>query len=178
MLIVKSAGLAVTVAVALSACTGGTQQTPDDQQQQTQVVPQSGVVESQTQIASAPSTDRGTGEQLPAQPSLLEHRIIYFEYDSAEVGIVDLSVVEAHARYLLDNPGITVLLEGHADERGSNEYNIALGEQRALSVAKIMQLLGVQNGQLRTVSYGEERPQDAGSNEASWAQNRRVELRY
>ena len=70
------------------------------------------------------------------------------------------------------------MLEGHADERGAREYNVALGERRALSVTQIMQLLGVPSSQIRTVSYGEERPAVDGSNEVSWQQNRRVELVY
>ncbi|MEM7504879.1 MAG: peptidoglycan-associated lipoprotein Pal [Pseudomonadota bacterium] len=110
--------------------------------------------------------------------SLLSSRVIYFDYDSSDVRAEDQALVEAHANYLAQNPGQRVLLEGHADERGSREYNVALGERRALAIGKLMQLLGVSDAQMRAVSYGEERPAEPGHDEGSWALNRRVELVY
>ena len=110
--------------------------------------------------------------------SILSTRVIYFAYDSSEIRPEDQAVVQAHANYLLQNPGQRILLEGHADERGSREYNIALGERRALAVARMMQLLGVADSQIRSVSYGEERPADSGHDETAWSLNRRVELVY
>lgn len=129
-----------------------------------------------TQPISAPTP--AAGNPLDDPTSILSSRVIYFAYDSAEVRAEDQAVVEAHANYLLQNPGQRILLEGHADERGSREYNIALGERRALAVARLMQLLGVADSQIRSVSYGEERPADSGHDEAAWSLNRRVELVY
>jgi peptidoglycan-associated lipoprotein len=120
-----------------------------------------------------------TGDAALDDPSSpLYKRVIYFMYDSSEVMPEYISVINAHANYLASNPGKTVVLEGHADERGSPEYNIALGEQRAKSVAKLMTLQGASDGQLQTVSFGEEKPAVPGHDESAWQQNRRVELAY
>jgi peptidoglycan-associated lipoprotein len=112
------------------------------------------------------------------QGELLSRRIIYFDFDSAEIRADSQSIVSAHGKYLADNPQTRVRLEGHADERGSREYNIGLGERRAQSVRRALLLQGVTEGQLATVSYGEERPAAAGSDEDAYSQNRRVELIY
>lgn len=100
----------------------------------------------------------------------------YFDFDTAEIKQEAREVLIAHARYLEDNPGINVRLEGHADERGTKEYNLALGERRANAVQRFLIVNGASRGQLETVSYGEEKPAVMGSNESAWAQNRRVEL--
>lgn len=105
-------------------------------------------------------------------------RVVYFEYDSAEVAAEDRETVAAHAKLLAANPGIMVTLEGHADERGSREYNIGLGDRRAHAVRKLLELQGASADQLRTVSYGEERPAVDGHDESAWRLNRRVELVY
>jgi len=120
----------------------------------------------------------GAGSELDDPSGPLARRVIYFQYDSYEVAPEYLSVVTSHADYLASHPEQTAVLEGHADERGSPEYNIALGEARAKAVLRMMQLQGVQNGQLRILSYGEERPADMGHDESAWQQNRRVEISY
>ena len=112
----------------------------------------------------------------PSSP--LAKRVIYFQYDSSEVLPEYVGVVNAHANFLAANPGKTVTLEGNTDERGSPEYNIALGERRAKAVASMMKLQGVGDSQLQTVSYGEEKPAVAGHDESAYQQNRRVELAY
>jgi peptidoglycan-associated lipoprotein len=99
---------------------------------------------------------------------------VYFEFDSAAVNADSRAVIEAHAQYLIDNPSVTAVLEGHADERGTREYNLALGERRSKAVADIMSAYGVALGRLQTISYGEERPEELGSDESAWALNRRV----
>ena len=109
---------------------------------------------------------------------LLAKRIIYFDFDSSEIKGEGPGIVAAHARYLAANPTVRVRLEGHTDERGSREYNIGLGERRAQAVRRALLLQGATETQLSTVSYGAERPAAAGSNEAAWAQNRRVEIVY
>ncbi|GAB6044181.1 peptidoglycan-associated lipoprotein Pal [Endothiovibrio diazotrophicus] len=110
--------------------------------------------------------------------SALSQRTIYFEYDSAEVSAEGREILAAHAAYLAANPGVTLVLEGHGDERGSREYNIALGERRAMAVRTLMLFLGALEDQLQTVSYGEEKPVALGHDEESWRLNRRVELIY
>lgn len=112
----------------------------------------------------------------PSSP--LSKRVIYFRYDSYEVSPEYQSVLNAHAHYLASHGARSVVLEGHADERGSPEYNIALGEQRAKAVSKMMQLQGVNGSQLQIVSFGEEKPAVSGHDESSWQQNRRVEISY
>jgi peptidoglycan-associated lipoprotein len=108
----------------------------------------------------------------------LSKRTIYFMLDSSEVMPDFIPVIKAHAQYLIANPAQRMTLEGNADERGSREYNIALGEQRAKSVANMMKVQGVSEMQLDIVSYGEEKPVAFGSDEAAWEMNRRVELVY
>ena len=116
--------------------------------------------------------------QLDDPQSPLSVRTIYFEYDSSEIRSDYRSTIEAHALYLQQNPNTSIILEGHADERGSREYNLALGERRAKTVKQQMLLLGANSNQIRLVSYGEERPASDGHDDASWQQNRRVEILY
>lgn len=112
----------------------------------------------------------------PSNP--LSKRTIYFTLDSFQIDQEYTSIIAAHSQYLLANPSQHITLEGHGDERGSREYNIALGEQRAKSVAKIMKIQGVQPGQIGIVSYGEEKPAAMGGDESAWSLNRRVEINY
>jgi peptidoglycan-associated lipoprotein len=108
----------------------------------------------------------------------LSKRTIYFMLDSSQVQQDFVSVIAAHARYLLANPSQHIVLEGNGDERGSREYNIALGEQRSKTVAGMLKAQGVSESQLGIVSYGEEKPVAMGHDESSWELNRRVELAY
>lgn len=108
----------------------------------------------------------------------VRNRTVYFDYDRDEVKAEFQQIVADHGRYLAANPDARVRLEGHADERGSREYNIGLGERRAQSVKQVLLLQGAGAAQLTTVSYGEERPAVTSSDEESWALNRRVELVY
>jgi peptidoglycan-associated lipoprotein len=104
-------------------------------------------------------------------------RVIYFDFDSYAVKDEFRPIVEAHAKLLKDDSTKKEVAEGHTDERGGSEYNLALGQKRAEAVVKQMQLLGAGETQLEAVSYGKERPAVQGSDEAAWAKNRRVELR-
>lgn len=108
----------------------------------------------------------------------LAQRVILFAYDSYEVEPRYQAIVSAHARYLAAHPEQNAVLEGHADERGSPEYNIALGEQRARAISRMMALQGANAGQIQVVSFGEEKPAESGHDEWSWQQNRRVEISY
>jgi len=112
----------------------------------------------------------------PANP--LSKQTVYFMYDSSQIQQDFIPVVASHAQYLISHPQQRVILEGHADERGSREYNIALGEQRAKSVYRMMKVQGVSDSQMEVVSYGEEKPSAEGMDEASWQLNRRVEIAY
>lgn len=118
------------------------------------------------------------GHPLDDPASPLSQRVVYFDFDSSEIKPEDREIVEAHAQYLVDHPNATVVLEGHTDERGSREYNIALGERRAKAVRRFVGLLGASDMQIRTVSYGEERPAELGHDESAWQLNRRVEIDY
>ena len=131
--------------------------------------------------AMASGADGGTdysGYSLNDPNSPLSRRVIYFEYDSAEISDSDQELLIQHAGFLVANPGQHLTLEGNTDERGSREYNIALGDQRALSVQRILELNGVAAEQVTIVSYGEEKPAAEGHSEAAWRLNRRVELVY
>ncbi|MDX1443929.1 MAG: peptidoglycan-associated lipoprotein Pal [Gammaproteobacteria bacterium] len=110
--------------------------------------------------------------------SPLSQRIIYFEFDRSDIPQKYLDLLSKHAEYMIANPDMKVRLEGHADERGTREYNIGLGDRRAQSVRRILVFQGVDSDQVSTVSYGEERPQVEGSTEEAYAKNRRVEIVY
>ncbi|TPQ27816.1 peptidoglycan-associated lipoprotein Pal [Methylomonas sp. EFPC3] len=135
-----------------------------------------------SQFGSGNGFGSGSGSNLgpefsdPNNP--LSKQIIYFELDSSQVKQDYVPIVAAHARYLASHPNQHVILSGHADERGSSEYNIALGEQRAKSVERMMRSQGVTASQLEVVSYGEEKPAVSGHDESAWQMNRRVEVGY
>lgn len=122
-------------------------------------------------------TGVGVGGADSAQPAAVA-RIIYFDYDSFEVKADSAATLEANARYLNANRTRRVNLEGHTDERGGREYNLALGQKRAEAVRRALSLLGVTEAQMEAVSFGEEKPAQVGLDEASFAKNRRVELTY
>ncbi|MFM2066106.1 MAG: hypothetical protein RLZZ584_1015 [Pseudomonadota bacterium] len=115
---------------------------------------------------------------LDPNSDIARRRSVFFEFDQAAAKADSRSVIELHGKYLSTNPKLAVRIEGNADERGSTEYNLALGQRRAESVRQALKLLGVADGQMETSSWGEERPQAAGHDEAAWAQNRRADLQY
>ncbi len=108
----------------------------------------------------------------------LSNRTIYFEYDSAKLSDESIALLEIHGNFIAGSSSVNVRLEGHADERGSREYNIALGDRRAQSVRRVLLFQGAAVDQVDTVSYGEEQPAVEGHDESAWSQNRRVELIY
>jgi len=128
-------------------------------------------------VGSASASEEGAEAPGPLE-GVLAKRTVYFDFDSSEVRGEGTDIVAAHAKYLAANGGMKVRLEGHTDERGSREYNIGLGERRAQAVRRALLLQGAAESQVSTVSYGEERPAAAGSDEAAWAKNRRVEIVY
>ncbi|MCC5861975.1 MAG: peptidoglycan-associated lipoprotein Pal [Gammaproteobacteria bacterium] len=170
----------VALACVLAACAGRGTATPEDAD--------TNRVGSRDMNGSATSATRGDGrgarigdmealEPDPADP-VLSNMTIFFDFDRDNIRQEFIPTLDAHAAFLMENPRRRVRLEGHTDERGSREYNIGLGERRALSVRRYLLLQGVSADQLSTVSYGEERPAVLGSNEQAWSQNRRVELVY
>jgi peptidoglycan-associated lipoprotein len=160
----------------LAACEGTTGTTKDDSTV-------TGTDSSSSSSGSATTTATGSGSAWTGHPlddpdSLLAKRTVYFDFDESVILDQDRPILEAHAQYLSQNPGAAITLEGHADERGTREYNLALGERRSVAVRQFMSLLGSSGQQLRTLSYGEERAAAAGHNEEAWALNRRVEIIY
>lgn len=122
-------------------------------------------------------TAAGAAKLPPATGAYLQ-RTVLFDFDSFTVKDEFRPIVETHAKFLQANRGARVALQGHADERGSREYNIALGQKRSDAVKRMMVLLGAGEAQIETVSFGKEKPKAEGHNEAAWAQNRRVEIVY
>jgi len=112
------------------------------------------------------------------QSVLAQERSVYFDFDSYAVSERYRSTVETHARYLVGKPNQRILIEGHTDERGSTEYNLALGQRRADAVRRMMTLYGVSDTQVETISFGREKPRATGSTEADWAENRRADIVY
>ncbi|MDO6515353.1 MULTISPECIES: peptidoglycan-associated lipoprotein Pal [unclassified Neptuniibacter] len=104
--------------------------------------------------------------------------VFYFDFDQSVVKADGFADLEKHAAYLAANPSAQVILEGHADERGTREYNMALGERRAKAVSRFLQVNGVSGSQVESISFGEEKPAVLGHSDSSWSQNRRVELKY
>jgi len=119
-----------------------------------------------------------SGDDLNNPNSILAKRSVYYPLDVAEVQDADKPVVQAHAKYLGEHANRAVRLEGNCDERGSNEYNLALGQRRADGVKKMLELGGATSAQLNSVSYGEEKAVAMGHDEAAWAQNRRTDINY
>ena len=123
--------------------------------------------------------DRSTGNSPLKDPSnILSKRNIYFDFDSDAVKAEFRPLIEAHAKYLLAHADAKVALQGNADERGTREYNLALGQRRSVSVKKSLNLLGVQDKQIETVSYGEEKATAGCTNDACYKLNRRVDIAY
>ncbi len=118
------------------------------------------------------------GGEFNNPDSLLSKSVIYFMFDSSEVQPVFAEVVTAHAQYLVEHSSQRVVLEGHADERGSPEYNVALSERRAKAVARMFEMQGVLPEQIEIISYGEMKPSEEGHDQAAWQLNRRVEITY
>jgi peptidoglycan-associated lipoprotein len=126
----------------------------------------------------APVTASDTKDPLSDPASPLSKRSIYFDFDSYTVRDEYRGTIQAHGSFLIANKGRRVVIQGNADERGSREYNLALGQKRAEAVRKALSAVGVPEGQVEAVSFGEEKPRATGSDEASWAENRRADLVY
>jgi peptidoglycan-associated lipoprotein len=166
-------GLLVAVPVlALAACSSKSSTVAGDADTDTSATNQTVQVERVDPAVTAAEQMRQKMEALRRENT------VYFDFDKATIRPEFAEVLQAHGEFLRANPSVRVTVEGHTDERGTPEYNIALGERRALSVVQYLQNLGVSAGQLSTVSYGEEKPAVRETNEAAYAKNRRAVLVY
>jgi peptidoglycan-associated lipoprotein len=134
--------------------------------------------DSGTATAFGDSSQMTARELLEQTEGQLSNRTIYFEFDSAKLSSESLALLEAHGNFVAGNGEVSVRLEGHTDERGSREYNIALGDRRAQSVRRVLLFQGASSDQIDTVSFGEEKAVAFGHDEEAWNKNRRVELIY
>ena len=165
--------IAVLLGLALIGCSKKVKETP----------PETGTGTVPSGTSTAPITDTSTRpgaygpSDLDSDPCL-RNRVVYFDLDQDALKPEFQAAMNCHAKYLRDRPSARLRLEGNADERGSREYNLGLGERRGNAVSSALQANGASSGQLDVISYGEERPVCNESGEACWSQNRRVELVY
>lgn len=181
MLRLAGALMLCSLLVLLAGCGGSAKKPDEPAPEPVEIEDRSQVPPPTTGTDETYGVDSGSGFQgnpLDDPSSPLSTRVIYFDYDSSVIRSEYRPVVEAHARYLASFPDTLVTLEGHADERGSREYNLALGERRANAVRRQLVLLGASAGQIRVTSYGEERPVAEGHDESAYSLNRRVEVLY
>ncbi len=138
------------------------------------------VTDSQTQaVPESPDVDVVTQEQVEMEANpLLDQTLVYFGYDRSEIRPEFKDVLNAHAQFLQANPNVNMVIDGHCDERGTVEYNLALGERRANTVKRYLIVQGVNPAQLESVSFGEERPVMLDSTDSAWSKNRRAEIKY
>ena len=174
MLTIKRLSLALAVTALVAGCSSGVKldDKPVDGSLSSQGAGTSG--QGQSGVSGVDLTGSAASKAGPQGVS----RIVYFDFDSYAIKSEYQSVLDAHARFIKAVPGRKVMLEGHTDDRGGREYNLALGQKRAEAVRRSLGLLGVSDGQMEAISYGKEKPAVQGSSEDARAQNRRVELSY
>ncbi|HWI11261.1 MAG TPA: peptidoglycan-associated lipoprotein Pal [Burkholderiaceae bacterium] len=171
---IKSLSIALIAAAALAACSS----TPIDTK-----APVASASTAPPATPPAASTAQSSVATVTLDPlddpkSQLAARSVYFAYDDFTVDPKYQPLVQAHGQFLQTHAAVQIRVEGNADERGSREYNLALGDKRAQIVAKQLELMGAKPAQIEAVSYGEERPKAEGHDEAAWAENRRADIRY
>ena len=176
----RIAFLASVLAALLAACSGSPvdEQAPAGVEDRTATKPQP-PGPSTGPIAKVDVTSKNlTGQDPAVKMGVLAQRSIFYDLDNYEVKDQYKPLVEAHARYLRDNPGRKMLIQGNTDDRGSREYNIGLGQRRSDGVKRMLLLLGAREEQLESVSLGEEKPRAEGQGEEAWTQNRRSDILY
>ena len=175
----KKAALCVVVAILAAAC-ASKETTPDapvTDRSGTKPPPVASVTPPPTSTPTRP--DAISANPLTDPKNILSKRSVFFDFDSNAVKDEYRGLVQAHSRYLTnDKRDARIRIEGNADERGSREYNLALGQRRAEAVKKVMSVLGVQDNRVETISFGEEKPMAPGHDEDSWAKNRRADIKY
>ena len=172
--------LALVFAVGVAACGGGAAVTEAPVEEESVGASGSSSAEMGSAESGSMSGESMADEDMKMamageRPNTLR---VHFEFDSSAIDSESRAIIEAHAAYLAANPDVLLSLEGHADERGTREYNLALGERRGQAVGRMLRLLGVEDDRLTVTSYGEENPIATGSNESAWRLNRRAEFVY
>lgn len=184
----KQFATALIVSLLLAACTKAVKEEPAKVEDKTPAAHQTSTSSSAgdssgSADSSGASTGKVEGGAVALDPrkdpsNILYQRSVFFDYDRDEVKQEYRALVEAHAKYLVQNPGAKVMLQGNTDERGSREYNLALGQRRSVAVKKVMNLMGASDRQIETVSYGEEKQRCTEKAESCWSQNRRADIVY
>lgn len=170
-------GMAMLLTLTLAACASSdTEEMGGDSSSMPATTNDSGNTGNQATTGSADPNAGLTQQQIRERDNALRTTVFYFEFDRSDLSAEARAALVYHANYLKANPSVHYRLEGHADERGTREYNLALGERRAQAVERYLQVQGVSSSQLETISYGEEQPVDPGTTEAAYAKNRRVEI--
>jgi len=168
----KHVFLAALMAALLAGCSSVKLDDVPVEDRKTTAVDRPGQTQSQVaQVTADPATANTLGPVNVA-------RIVYFDYDSYVIKPEFQNLIESHARFLKTNNGRKIMIEGHTDERGGREYNLALGQRRSEAVRRALNLLGVTDSQMEAVSFGEEKPAAPGSEETAWSKNRRAEIAY
>ena len=174
----KTLGLSFALASSLLAACSSTPVTPPA----APATPAPAAAPAPKPAAAATPASTVTAVNLPAHldpnSAISKERSVYFDFDDFSIKPAYTALVERHGKYLAATAGLTAKVEGNADERGSAEYNLALGQKRAEAVVKALKIYGAKDGQLEAVSWGEERPAASGHDEAAWAQNRRADIVY
>ena len=174
----KTLGLSFALASSLLAACSSTPVTPPA----APATPAPAAAPAPAPAAAATPASTVTTVNLPAHldpnSAISKERSVYFDFDDFSIKPAYTALVERHGKYLAATAGLTAKVEGNADERGSAEYNLALGQKRAEAVVKALKIYGAKDGQLEAVSWGEERPASSGHDEAAWAQNRRADIVY
>jgi peptidoglycan-associated lipoprotein len=176
---VRAILIAAVTATTLALFVGACSTTPTDEQKPG-ATPPTATTEQKPSVSTVDVTKPSASGVSPLKDpnNILSKRSIYFDFDKFDVKAEYRPVVEAHAKYLRDNPGAKVLVQGNADERGSREYNVALGQRRSDAVKSMLKLLGASEKQIEAVSLGEEKPSCADHTEDCWAKNRRDDVLY
>ena len=175
----KNAALYIATALLAAACASKDTKTDAQVDDKSKPIADSRSSGPVSPVKPLPPQDRVAGDPLKDPNSPLYKRSVYFDFDSNAVKDEYRGMITAHSRYMTgDKKDARIRIEGNCDERGSREYNLALGQRRAEAVKKVMTVLGVQDGRIETVSFGEEKPVANGHDEKSWSQNRRADIKY
>src|SRR5210317_1577636 len=169
-------GMALMMAIALASCASSDTEDMSDSSDMGMESSSSTASSSSATSNAADMGDGLTARERQQRDDALAMTVFYFEFDRSDLSAEARAALVHHANYLKSNPSARYRLEGHADERGTREYNLALGERRAQAVERYLQVQGVSSNQLETISYGEENPADTRTTEAAYALNRRVEV--
>lgn len=135
-------------------------------------------VDSPTTASMSQKEDMAYMNALHDPSNILSKRSVYFDYDKYEIKKEFFALIDAHANFLQKHSTVKITIQGNADERGSHEYNLALGQKRAVALKKVLNLKGISDNQIETVSFGEEKPKAEGNTEQAWSQNRRDDIVY